>query len=95
MNKKTIFKRCIKEWGLDANIHQLIEELGELIVAVLHYPRKKATKQDLLTELVDVQMMLDISRDIYNISEQEFDREMNRKLKRVENLLNCNKLTEY
>ena len=87
MNKQEIFDKCIGQWGAEANIKQLIEEMGELIVAVCHYPRKKATRKDVMTELVDVQMMIDISRDIYNVSEEEFNKEMEKKLKRVEGLL--------
>jgi len=80
MNKEKIFKKCIKIWGNKKNKDQLIEEAAELIVAVRHFERGKTYKTQLIEEMVDVQMMIDICRDIYDISDEEFDEMFERKL---------------
>lgn len=72
MNKEKIFKDCIEIWGNEKNKEQLIEEAAELIVAIRHYKRGKITKAQLVEEMVDVQMMIDICKDIYNVSENEW-----------------------
>lgn len=87
MTKKKLFEQCIEEWGTEANIKQLLEEMGELIVAVCHYPRGKSTKEDIKEEMADVQLMLDICKGIYGIDKKEFREEYNKKLKSVKERL--------
>jgi len=57
---KELFKDCIEYWGEDAQYRQAIEELGELVVAVAHYLRRKDSESQLhvVEETADVYLML-------------------------------------
>lgn len=50
---------AVEAWGRDAQLAQAQEELAELIVALSHYRRaRKGSRAEVLTELLDVDMML-------------------------------------
>lgn len=50
---------ALRKYGANAQMDQTIEECAELIVALRHYRRGKATEQDVLGELADVAIMVD------------------------------------
>lgn len=53
---------ALRKYGANAQMDQTIEECAELIVALRHYRRGKATEQDVLGELADVAIMVDQMR---------------------------------
>lgn len=55
----TICKRAVDTYGKEPQINQAIEEMGELIVAINHWKRGKATKADVFSEIADVVIMCD------------------------------------
>ena len=68
MKDSVIIKQVLKDWGLDINARQSMEELGELIVAVNHYTRgREGSINNLLEEIADVEIILDLLREIIHI----------------------------
>ena len=84
--------RAISKWGRDAQIHMAIEEMAELIQALMKYPRKQdgSTLNKVIEEIVDVEIMLEqlklmfITNTGLGIEYAEIKEE---KLKRLEKLL--------
>ena len=61
MNKHEtdLFDRCLKAWGLNAQLLMLAEESSELSTATLHLLRtKKANIENFAEEIADVELML-------------------------------------
>lgn len=52
-----ICKMAVDTYGKEAQINQAFEEMGELIVAINHWRRGKATKADVFSEIADVIIM--------------------------------------
>ena len=62
--EKQLYQDAINRWGIDAQINMLIEEMGELLVAINKLRRRKDRNDErpvmaMIEELVDVQLMLD------------------------------------
>ena len=53
-----IFKRAIDKWGIRAQMDVAVEEMGELIVDIMHMRRNKANLEKLMEEVVDVSIMM-------------------------------------
>lgn len=60
----------------------IIEELSELQKEVTKDIRKKLNKEHLLEEMADVVIVLHMAKEIYNISESELDKVINKKMER-------------
>lgn len=60
----------------------IIEELSELQKEVTKDIRKKFNKEHLLEEMADVVIVLHMAKEIYNISESELDKVINKKMER-------------
>jgi NTP pyrophosphatase (non-canonical NTP hydrolase) len=52
-----IYQEAVKKWGREAQMNMLIEECGELIVAIQKFKRGRGAI-NLLEECADVQIML-------------------------------------
>lgn len=57
--RQDLYQRAIATWGADDELAMLYEEIGELLVALGHLRRKRATVQDVLGEVADVRVMLE------------------------------------
>jgi len=90
MKKEELYEKAIVKWGDIAQIFMLFEEVAELMVSICHSHRKnKVTfKSDLISEIVDVEVMLEQMKILFNITDCEIHLEKIRKLKRLEKLLN-------
>lgn len=55
----TTCKMAVDIYGKESQINQTFEELGELIVALNHWKRGRATKADVFSEIADVIIMCD------------------------------------
>lgn len=55
----TICKRAVDTYGKESQINQAFEEMGELMVAINHWRRGRATKADVFSEIADVIIMCD------------------------------------
>ena len=90
-----IYNRAENLWGEVAQYDQLVEEMGELIVAVNKYKRKclygefknnPKIEENLIEELADVKMCLE-QICIY-MGEDKVDKMLNKKLQKLQNLIN-------
>lgn len=69
-------KQAIELWGIDAQIHQTVEEAGEFLAALSkHYWRdkKEGTRIDLIDEMFDLELMLAQLRMMLEVTEEEFN----------------------
>lgn len=56
-----VYQRAVLLYGKEAQLRQLQEECGELIVAINHYLRKSSpeNKENLLEEIADIHVMFE------------------------------------
>ena len=76
-----IFQDALNTFGIDSQKEMLKEECAELIVALSHYDRNRASKEAVITELADVSIMLD--QMILLFGEKDFEVERERKVRRL------------
>ena len=80
-----VFKKAISVWGEDAQIDQVIEEMGEVLVAYNHLKRKRVSKDALIEEFVDVYIMMKQMRFLNEaIFDQIYEYKVNRLRHRLE-----------
>lgn len=87
MEKKNLklYDKALNRYGIIAQTWMLIEECGELLNAFAKLKRGRATKEDVITELADVHIM--IEQMAYFFGLDEFKVEKERKLARLEGRL--------
>lgn len=81
----SILAKAIEKWGEEAQQRQVIEECGELIVAINHYQRGKGTVEDVITEIADVSIMCEQMKLMFgeNRVNAEIERKVNRLRERL------------
>jgi hypothetical protein len=85
---EALYKKALEKWGYLAQRDMILEEMSELAVKLLHASRSKKTvlQMEVVTELADVAIM--VNQMVYAWgAEVEFVKEVDRKLKRLEELL--------
>lgn len=65
MDKQNLFETVITKFGFDAQKAMAIEECAELINALCKEKRGRATDEDIITEIADVQIMCEQLAIIY------------------------------
>lgn len=83
IDRQTIIRKAITKYGLFAQHVVAMEELGELIQAISKHLRGKDNKQEIITEMADVYVMLEELKMMDNISDKEIDAEIDYKLVRL------------
>lgn len=53
----TICKMAVDTYGKESQVNLAFEEMGELIVAINHFRRKRVSKAEVLSEIADVFIM--------------------------------------
>ena len=88
MNKQDLFKTVITKFGFDAQKAMAIEECAELINALCKEKCERATDEDIITEIADVQIMCEQLAIIYGKEKvrQERLRKLMRLHKRIQSL---------
>lgn len=81
-----IYKQAIEKWGYESQINMMIEECAELIVALRHLDRGKATELDVCSEIADVEILCNQMRVIFGNEKVDSQKEI--KLERVKKRLN-------
>lgn len=68
MNKIELYKKAIQKWGKEPQITMMIEECGELVTALAKRDRchNGATIDDIIKEMVDVEIMLEQLKLIFD-----------------------------
>lgn len=77
-----LYNRVLNTFGIENQTFMLIEECAELLNAVAKMKRDRAKKEDIITELADVSIMVEQLALFYDWD--EFKEERERKLKRLE-----------
>ena len=83
--KFEIYKLALDKWGIEAQIGMLTEEL---LSAVNKFNRSRCSRDDVLTELADVSIMVEQLSLIYGGYDkflEEKDKKLTRLLKRINN----------
>ena len=83
-----IYERALRTWGIDAQLGMVIEECAELIKVINKHWRRKATKEELIEECVDVELMINQMKEAFSDERNTWDRIKIEKLERLHNLLN-------
>ncbi len=91
MEKKNVelYNRTLNNYGIVNQEWMLVEECGELMNAFAKLRRGRASKEDILTELADVHIMIEQMACFFGL--EEFQAEKERKLARLEERLNKHK----
>lgn len=84
-NNLEIYNSALKQYGISNQQWMVVEEIGELLNALAKLKRNRSTKEDIITELADVHIMVE-QMALY-FGWEEFEKEKELKLKRLENRL--------
>lgn len=79
-----IYEQAVAKFGEDHQILKAVSELNELATALMHYREGKATSEQVMNEIADVQILLEQLEIIYEMESAPFVHE---KLKKLENIL--------
>lgn len=90
--RSSIYLRCIETYGAKAQVDMAIEEMSELIKALLKYRRatdmqKPTAREDIIDELADVKVMTKQLEMIFNAEKETQDRidyKVSRQIQRLE-----------
>ena len=86
MMEQEQIKEIVNHYGTNDRARLLMEECGELVQAankILRYPDKPETRANLLEEMVDVSIMIEQIRTLFNYDELEWNHMMQYKIKRI------------
>lgn len=79
--------QAIEKWGEENQRNKAVEELGELITALMRFANGRGTKHDVVTEIADCHIMLD--QLSYMFGSLDVDKELiakrNRLMERIAN----------
>lgn len=89
METLSIYNKALNKYGIVNQKWMLVEECGELLNAFAKIKRERASKEDIITELADVHIM--VEQMAYFFGYEEFLAEKERKLARLEERLNKHK----
>ena len=90
MKKEDLYKKALETWGIESQVFMVMEEVGEMLNALAKANRGRSKKEDIITELADVSIMME-QMAIY-FGYDEFKKEKKRKLERLERRLNNDKI---
>ena len=80
-----IYNEATEKWGWEAQREMIYEECGELITAVARHKRGRARKEDIITELADVSIMVEQLAQL--LGYEDYEKEKDRKLIRLKEKL--------
>ena len=77
----------LQKYGQDVQATIVCEELSELLTALFHYDRDKITREDLISEIADVEMMLTQLKYMVCDSPEEYTKVLEKKLEKQKGYL--------
>lgn len=80
-----LYKRALHDWGIRPQTMMVMEETGEMLNAIGKYDRGRSTESDVITELVDVWILMEQMGVFFGWD--EFLKEKERKLERLRDRL--------
>lgn len=84
---RSIFRRAIAKFGVENQVSMILEECSELILAISHYNRGRVNSSAVMEEIVDLTIMCEQARLIYDPTDTEFGRIYIKKINRLEKLI--------
>lgn len=90
--KIELFREVLEAWGIGNQVFMVMEESGEMLNALAKANRGRVTKEDVITELADVSIMMEQMAVYFGYD--EFKAEKERKLKRLKERLEKHKEKE-
>lgn len=84
--KNQLFEQVLTKWGIINQVFMVMEECGELLNVLAKAKRGRASKDEIITELADVSIMVEQMAFFYG--EKDFLIEKERKLQRLKERLN-------
>ena len=85
-----IYERALRVWGINAQLGMVIEECAELIKVINKHWRGKATKEELIEECVDVDLMIAQMKEYFKDDINTWDKIKMQKIEHLEELLCLN-----
>ena len=70
----------LQKYGQDVQATIVCEELSELLTALFHYDRDKITREALISEIADVEMMITQLKYMVCDSSEEYTKVLEKKL---------------
>ena len=97
--EKQLYRDAINRWGIEAQLNMLIEEMGELLVAINKMRRGKDKNDErpvmeMIEEFVDVQLILDQAKYYYcseGVGADHYNNLRHYKIERTRNKLRSEK----
>jgi NTP pyrophosphatase (non-canonical NTP hydrolase) len=89
MEHEGLYRRAIHKWGVPAQVNMVFEEIAELQKELCKVFRGKSDKNNIASEIADVEIMLDQLKVIFDIK-GEVGVSKAFKLERLEERLNEN-----
>lgn len=83
--KLELYRQVMSTYGIDAQKWMLVEECGELLNAISKFQRGRSMKDEVITELADVSIMVEQMALLFGW--KEFENEKGRKLNRLQQRL--------
>ena len=84
--KNQLFEQVLTKWGIINQVFMVMKECGELLNVLAKAKRGRASKEEIITELADVSIMVEQMAFFYG--EKDFLIEKERKLHRLKERLN-------
>lgn len=81
MDSEALCQEALDLWGIDAQVWMAVEEMAELTNALCKMKRGRNNPEDIITEIADVQIMMQQLQLFFG--KEEVDTERNRKLIRL------------
>ena len=81
MDSEALCQEALDLWGIDSQVWMAIEEMAELTNALCKMKRGRNNPEDIVTEIADVQIMMEQLQLFFG--KEEVDTERNRKLIRL------------
>ena len=77
----------LQKYGASNQADKICEELSELLTALFHYDRDKITREDLICEIADVEIMLTQLKYMVCDSSEEYTKVLEKKLEKQKGYL--------
>lgn len=81
-----LYKKALHDWGIRPQTMMVMEETGEMLNAMGKYDRGRVKEDEVITELVDVWILMEQMAVFFGWD--EFQKEKERKLERLKSRLN-------
>lgn len=79
--KISLYTNILESWGVEAQVKMVMEEAGELLSALGKASRGRVTREEVITELADVSIMVEQMAVYFGLG--KFEEEKERKLQRL------------